>query len=54
MDPDEGPEGVIDHPQDLKGCFSYAFRLTGCFLSIYIIMFVAIIAAALISLFFFR
>ena len=54
MDSDDGPDGPIDNPQDLKGCVSYAFRLTGCFLSIYIIMFVAIVAAALISLFFFR
>lgn len=54
MDPDDGPDGRIDNPQDLKGCFSYAFRFTGCFLSIYIIMFVAIVAVALISLFFFR
>jgi hypothetical protein len=48
------PDGPIDSPQDLRGCFAYILRLTGCFLSIYIIMFLAVLAAALISLFFFR
>lgn len=54
MDADDRFGGTIDSPQDLKGCFFYLFRLSGCFLSIYIIMFLAIIAAALLSLFFFR
>ena len=44
----------IDAPQDLKGCFSYAFRFTGCFSILYIIMFAAIFCAAVISLLFFR
>ena len=46
--------GPIDSPQDRWGCFSYLFRFSGCFLILYIIMFAAIIAAALLSLFFFR
>jgi hypothetical protein len=46
--------GPVDSPQDLLGCFHYFFRLSGCFLSIYIIMFMAIIIAAILSLFFFR
>ena len=54
MEPEREPDGPIDSPQDLMGCFGYAFRLSGCILSIYIIMFLAVVAAALISLFFFR
>ncbi len=46
--------GPIDSPQDRLGCFNYLFRFSGCFLILYIIMFAASIAAALISLFFFR
>ncbi len=42
------------HPRDLMGCFSFAFRFSGCFLYLYITMFLAIIAAALLSLLFFR
>jgi hypothetical protein len=42
------------NPQDLTGCFFSFLRLTGCFLYLYITMFLAILAAALISLLFFR
>lgn len=42
------------HAQDLRGCFYFFFRATGCFLWLYITMFFAIIAAAVISLLFFR
>ena len=42
------------HPQDLKGCLFFMFRLSGCFLYLYITMFLAIIAAAVLSLLFFR
>ena len=48
------PAGPIDAPQDLKGCIAYTFRFTGCFTILYIIMFAAIIAAAILSLLFFR
>jgi hypothetical protein len=54
VEPELEPAGPIDAPQDLKGCFSYAFRFTGCFSILYIIMFAAIFAAAIISLLFFR
>ena len=54
MDAAPEPVGPIDSPQDLRGCFNYVFRFTGCFLILYIIMFAAIIAAAILSLFFFR
>ena len=55
MDPEqEEPAGPIDHPQDRLGCFTYLFRFSGCFLILYIIMFFAIIAAALLSLLFYR
>ena len=54
MNVEREPVGPIDSPQDLRGCFAYAFRFTGCFLILYITMFAAIIAAAIISLFFFR
>jgi hypothetical protein len=43
-----------EHPQDLRGCFSFAFRSTGCFLWLYIVMFIAIICAAVLSLLFYR
>jgi hypothetical protein len=42
------------HPQDLKGCLFFAFRFSGCLLYLYITMFIAIIAAAVLSLIFFR
>ena len=42
------------HPHDLKGCFTYFLRFSGCFLYLYITMFLAIIAAAILSLVFFR
>lgn len=54
MDGELDPAGPIDAPQDHFGCFSYLFRFSGCFLILYIIMFGAIISAAIISLFFFR
>ena len=54
MEPEREPVGPIDSPQDLRGCFVYIFRFTGCFLILYIIMFLAIIAAAALSLLFFR
>lgn len=43
-----------EHPQDLKGCFTFAFRATGCILWLYITMFIAIALAAIVSLLFFR
>jgi len=43
-----------EHPQDLKGCFLFFFRATGCILWLYITMFLAIAIAAIISLFFYR
>ena len=51
------PDVLVDddqHPQDLKGCFAFAFRCTGCILWLYITMFFAIIAAAFLSLLFYR
>lgn len=48
------PAGPIDAPQDLTGCFLSAFRAGGCMAILYIIMFFAIVAAALLSLLFFR
>ena len=51
---DHEPAGPIDSPQDVKGCLAYIFRFTGCMSILYIIMFAAIIAAAFISLLFFR
>jgi len=54
VDDDSGPAGPIDSPQDKLGCFTYLFRFSGCFLILYIIMFGAIISAAILSLFFFR
>ena len=50
---DEGPY-QDEHPQDLKGCFLFFFRFTGCFLYLYITMFLAIIIAAILSLVFYR
>ena len=43
-----------EHPQDLRGCFFFAFRATGCILWLYITMFFAIICAAVLSLIFYR
>ena len=43
-----------EHPQDLKGCFLFAFRTTGCILWLYIVMFIAIVSAAIVSLIFYR
>lgn len=51
---DDSDDSDDEHPQDLKGCFYFAFRLTGCMLWLYITMFVAIILAAIVSLFFYR
>lgn len=52
MDDELDPAGPIDAPQDRLGCFTYLFRFSGCFLITYIIMFVAIICAALFGFFF--
>ena len=38
------------HPQDLKGCFLFAFRASGCIMWLTITMFFAIICAAIIYL----
>ena len=46
--------GPIDAPQDLGGCFITMFRCGGCMAILYIIMFIAVFLAAIISLFFFR
>ena len=54
MTDEQDPAGPIDAPQDRLGCASYLFRFSGCFLILYIIMFAAVISAALISLLFFR
>jgi hypothetical protein len=48
------PTGPIDAPQDLKGCFLSIFRCGGCMAILYIMMFFAVISAALLSLMFFR
>ncbi|HEY0810843.1 MAG TPA: hypothetical protein VGD49_11815 [Longimicrobiales bacterium] len=48
------PVGPIDAPQDLRGCAIAAFRCGGCMAILYIIMFIAIACAAVLSLFFFR
>lgn len=54
MDDGSRYDGPIDSPQDKMGCARYLFRFSGCFLILYIIMFTAIICAAIISLFFFH
>ncbi|HEX6559698.1 MAG TPA: hypothetical protein VF021_09555 [Longimicrobiales bacterium] len=54
MDDEREPAGPIDSPQDRLGCASYLFRFSGCFLILYIIMFAAIIMAAIIGALFFR
>ncbi|MGQ0562957.1 MAG: hypothetical protein ACT443_13920 [Gemmatimonadota bacterium] len=54
MESDSESAGPIDSPQDLKGCIAYVFRFGGCFSILYILMFSAIIAAAILSLLFFR
>jgi hypothetical protein len=46
--------GPIDAPQDLKGCVLSVFRCGGCMAILYIIMFIAVISAALLSLVFFH
>jgi hypothetical protein len=48
------PSGPIDAPQDLRGCFVTIFRCGGCMAILYIIMFIAVVSAALLSLLFFR
>jgi hypothetical protein len=53
-DADWEPSGPIDAPQDLRGCFASIFRCGGCMAILYIIMFIAIVLAALLSLLFFR
>jgi hypothetical protein len=53
--PSAGQVDEADHnPRDLRGCFYSFLRFGGCFLYLYITMFLAILAAALISLLFFR
>lgn len=52
LDPE--PSGPIDAPQDLTGCLVSIFRCGGCMAILYIIMFFAIISAAVLSLLFFR
>jgi hypothetical protein len=42
------------HPQDLKGCFLFAFRASGCIMWTTLTMFFAIICAAILSLIFYR
>ena len=42
------------HPHDLKGCFFFAFRASGCIAWLTITMFFAIICAAILSLIFYR
>ena len=53
---DDAPEltGPIDAPQDLRGCVSTMLRCGGCMSILYIIMFIAVILAAIVSLLFFR
>jgi hypothetical protein len=46
--------GPIDAPHDLRGCLASVFRCGGCMAILYIIMFIAVILAALLSLLFFR
>ena len=48
------PSGPIDAPQDVRGCLTSIFRCGGCMAILYIIMFSAVILAALLSLIFFR
>ena len=48
------PSGPIDAPQDIKGCLVTIFRCSGCMAILYIVMFIAIVSAALLSLLFFR
>jgi hypothetical protein len=54
MSDDGADDGPIDSPQDRVGCIKYAFRMSGCIAALYITMFLAIIIAAILSLFFFR
>ncbi|HSL71664.1 MAG TPA: hypothetical protein VK864_15565 [Longimicrobiales bacterium] len=54
MSDDGEPVEDDQHPHDLKGCFFFAFRATGCILWLYITMFFAIICAAILSLLFYR
>jgi hypothetical protein len=51
---DRAPSGPVDAPQDLQGCFLSIARCGGCMAILYIIMFIAIISAAFLSLLFFR
>lgn len=53
---DPAPEltGPVDAPQDLFGCLQTVVRCGGCMSILYIIMFIAIILAAIFSLVFFR
>ncbi len=46
--------GPIDAPQDVRGCLTSVVRCGGCMSILYIIMFFAIISAALLSLLFFN
>ena len=53
---DEAPEltGPVDAPQDLTGCLLSVVRCGGCMSILYVIMFIAVILAAVLSLLFFR
>jgi hypothetical protein len=46
--------GPIDAPHDVRGCLVSIFRCGGCMAILYIIMFIAIVLAAILSLLFFR
>jgi hypothetical protein len=46
--------GDYEDPRDLGGCLLFFFRFTGCFTSLWIIMILAIIAVAFLSLLFWR
>ena len=51
---DAEPTGPIDAPQDRRGCLLTMVRCGGCMSILYIIMFIASLMAALLSLLFFR
>jgi hypothetical protein len=46
--------GPLDAPHDLRGCLASVVRCGGCMAILYIIMFIAVILAAVLSLLFFR
>ena len=53
VDPDSNLEDHED-PRDLGGCLLFLVRFTGCSTMLWIIMTIAVIAVALLSLFFWR